>query len=262
MAAAVELDIVIPVYNEGENIISVLEALRREVKTPFRVLICYDREEDTALAALAKHPMPEVPIELVRNRGAGAFGAIMTGFEQSTAPAVIMLAADDDYNAHQIDGMVRKSRAEGCEVVVASRFVKGGCMKGCRFTKASIVRVSAWALYHVGRLPVRDASNGFRLFSRRVLDSIPIESTAGFTYSIELLVKAHRLRWKIGEVPVSWYERKHGASRFKILKWLPQYFKWFRYAFATTYLFRGAGTVRLKSGGEAQRRRSQAPQMV
>src|SRR5437588_1406519 len=153
-----ELDIIIPVYNEGPNIISVLESLVREVKTPFRVMICYDREEDTTLAALRDHPMPEVRIDLVRNRGQGAFGAIMTGFEQSTAPAVIMLAADDDYNAPQIDPMMRKFR-ERCEIVVASRFVKGGCMKGCRFVKASIVRVSAWVLYHIGRLPVRDASN-------------------------------------------------------------------------------------------------------
>ena len=82
---------------------------------------------------------------------------------------------------------------------------------------------------------------------------IPIESTSGFAYSIELLVKCHRLGWKVGEVPVSWYERKAGQSRFRVLRWLPQYLRWFFYAFATTYLRRGPDTVTLKVNAVGKR---------
>ena len=71
-----------------------------------------------------------------------------------------------------------------------------------------------------------------RLFSRRVLDTIPIESTVGFAYSLELL-KIASLGWD-RRSPLLWYERKQGQSRFRVLKWLPQYLKWFGYAFATT----------------------------
>ncbi len=124
-------------------------------------------------------------------------------------------------------------------------------MKGAPWLKATLVRSSAFVLYHIARLPVHDASNGLRLFSQRVLRTIPIESTMGFTYSIELLVKSHRLGWKIGEAPFGWYERARGGSRFRVLKWLPQYLKWFFYAFATTYLFRGPGTVKLKTAAPA-----------
>jgi hypothetical protein len=77
-----------------------------------------------------------------------------------------------------------------------------------------------------------------------VLDEIPIESKVGFAYSIELLVKAHRLRWPIAEVPVSWFERKAGKSRFRTLGWLPQYSRWVFYALATTFLMRGPDSVR------------------
>jgi hypothetical protein len=80
-----------------------------------------------------------------------------------------------------------------------------------------------------------------------VLDGIPIESDSGFCYSIELLVKAHRLGWPIGEVPARWFERQHGASRFKILSWLPAYLRWYGYAFATTFLRRRPETVELKA---------------
>lgn len=240
--AAHELDIVIPVYNEGGNILPVLESLRTSVRTPYRVLICYDMETDDTLPVVRDYP--HAKIELVRNPARGPLQAILAGFRATTAPAVLMMAADDDYNAPIIDTMVREMRA-GADIVVASRFIEGGYMRDCPWLKAALVRTSAWALYHVARLPSRDASNGFRLFSRRILDTVPIESKVGFAYSIELLVKAHRLGWKVTDVAAGWRERRVGRSRFAVLKWLPQYLKWFRYAFATTYLRRGAETVPL-----------------
>ena len=56
-------------------------------------------------------------------------------------------------------------------------------------------------------------------------------------------VAGHRLGWRIGEVPARWFERAHGASRFQVIKWLPDYLRWYRYAFATSYLRRPAETV-------------------
>src|SRR5262249_23659639 len=156
----------------------------RSVQTPFRVLICYDNDKDDTLAALADYPVEGFGLEYVKNRRSGVHGAILTGFDDSTAPAVLVLPADDDYNGPIVDRMVEQLRA-GCDVVVASRFVPGGCMKGAPFLKAVLVRMSALALRYVAFLPTHDPSNGFRLFSRRVITSIPIESTSGFTYSIE-----------------------------------------------------------------------------
>jgi dolichol-phosphate mannosyltransferase len=242
-----ELDIVIPVYNEGANIVGVVDSLRTHVQTSFRILICYDHDDDDTIEALKGADVAELEIQLVKNRRRGVLGAILTGFDESRAPAVLVFPADDNYNAPRLDRMVEKFR-DGCEIVAASRFIPGGCMKGCPWLKGVLVRSSAWALHYGARVPTHDASNGFRLFSRRVLESIPIDSTVGFAYSIELLVKCHRLGWKIGEVPVAWYERMAGRSRFRVLRWLPQYWKWFVYAFATTYLLRGSRSVMLKTG--------------
>jgi dolichol-phosphate mannosyltransferase len=240
-----ELDIVIPVYNEGHGIRGVLESLFTHVRTPFRVLICYDRDEDDTLPAIAPLQAAGRPIVLVKNRGRGAHGAVVTGFADSEAPAVLVFPADDDYNAPRLDAMVAKFK-EGCDVVCASRFIPGGRMVGCPPLKAAIVRGSAWALFHLARVPTHDPSNGFRLFSRRLLRAVPLESTEGFTYSIELLLKCQRLGWRVGEVPVEWHERKTGQSRFQVLRWLPDYFDWFAYAFGTTYLRRGPDTVVLR----------------
>jgi dolichol-phosphate mannosyltransferase len=244
---APELDIVIPVYNEGRNIVATLAALKRSVTTPARVLICYDHAEDDTLPAIRANAQAHagLAVEFVRNRGRGAHAAVMTGFAASTAPFVLMYPADDDTNAAMLDRMVALARA-GCDIVCASRFMPGGAMVGCPLLKAALVRSANFTLRHVARLPTTDASNGFRMFSRRVVERIPVESEAGFCYSIELLVKAHRLGWRIAEVPVRWFERRHGASRFQVIKWLPAYLRWYGYAFATTFLRRPPRTVTLK----------------
>ena len=135
----------------------------------------------------------------------------------------------------------------GCDIVVASRFIKGGSMKGCPPLKSLLVRTASKTLYLFSSIPVQDASNGFRLFSRRVIENIEIESNAGFTYSIELLVKCKRLGWKIGEIPASWEERIQGSSRFKVMNWAPNYIRWYFYGLSTLWLFRGPKTVKMKN---------------
>ena len=108
-------------------------------------------------------------------------------------------------------------------------------MQGCPWLKDLLVRLAAFSLYHFARVPSRDPSNGLRLFSRKVLKAIPIQSTQGFTYSIELLVKAHRMGLKVADVPFRWIERKKGKSRFQVGSWLFAYLRWYAYAFGTTF---------------------------
>lgn len=241
-APAHELDVVIPVYNEGANILRTLGALDASLKTPARILICYDFEEDDTLTAIRGGWNGRIPVVFVRNAGRGPHSAVMTGLRWGHAPYILVFPADDDYNPPMLDRMVEAARG-GADIACASRFMKGGSMVGCPWLKAFFVRSAAFTLYYLAGVPTHDASNGFRLFSRRVVDTIEVTSDRGFTYSIELLVKAHRLGWRIAEVPARWFERAHGKSRFKVLKWLPAYLKWYCYAFATTWLWRSPGTV-------------------
>jgi dolichol-phosphate mannosyltransferase len=245
-----EVDIVIPVYNEGVNIVPVLRSLAAHVKAKFRILICYDSDEDSTLDAIRNLGDDKPPVLMVKNEGVGVLGAIVTGFTQSSAPVVLMMPADDNYNAPRLDAMLERF-PHGVDMVCPSRFMSGGCMVGCPWLKATIVRMTAWFMYFVVGVPTRDPTNGFRFFSRRVLDQTPIETVAGFAYSIELLVKCHRLGWVIEESPVRWYERKAGTSRFRVFKWAPVYLQWVRYALATRFLGRGPASVVLKSGAAA-----------
>jgi dolichol-phosphate mannosyltransferase len=248
MTPAARLDIVIPVYNEGANIVPTLRALAHNVKTPLRVLICYDRDDDDTLPAIESNrgQFGALAIDFVRNRGRGAHGAVLSGFAASQAPFVLVMPADDDYNAGLFDTMVAKAEA-GCDIVCASRFMAGGGMEGCPWLKDLLVRCANFTLYHLARVPTHDATSGLRLFSRRAIERIAIESERGFCYSIELLVKCQRLGWPVGEVPARWFERARGQSRFQVIKWLPDYLRWYGYAFATTYLRQGADSVPRKA---------------
>jgi dolichol-phosphate mannosyltransferase len=230
------IDVVIPVYNEGNNILALLEAFELEVKTPIRILLCFDHDEDTTLTAV-RNIQSQFEIILVKNENYHAHGAVMTGFRFSNAPAVISYMADDDYNAGLIDKMAELFW-QGNDLVCASRFIPGGMMKGCRWYKAFLVRMVSLTLHLGAQLPVHDATNAFRLFSHRLLNEVKIESSVGFTYSLELLVKCQRLGWKIVEIPARWYERAKGKSRFKVLEWAGAYLHWYWYAFATTYFGR------------------------
>ena len=146
-----------------------------------------------------------------------------------------------------LDKMVEQAR-KGANIVRANRFRKGGSMVGCPWLKAVLVKYAAFTLRQLAGIPTHDSTNGFRSFSRHVIESVAVESGRGFTYSLEVLVKVHRLGWTIAEVPARWFERSHGTSRFNILGWLPQYLKWYRCGGATTYLRRPPSTVKLNQG--------------
>ena len=156
------LDVIIPVYNEGANIRRTLQSIARAVKTPLRVLICYDHEDDDTLPAIKNNDetLGHLDIKFVRNRGHGAHGAVLTGFAISDAPLAVVFPADDDYNAGILDTMVKEAE-RGCDIVCASRFMPGGSMVGCPWLKALLVHAANFTLYHFANVPTHDARMDF-----------------------------------------------------------------------------------------------------
>ena len=231
----VSFEIVIPVFNEGEKVLKLMELFERNIKNNFRVLFCYDLANDNIFELDDQLKKFNFEIKYVKNPLKGPCSAIKEGFKLAKSDCVIVYPADDFLNYNLLDSMFKKY-TEGNEIVVASRFMEGGSMKNCPFFKSLIVRSASFTLYMLSSIPVRDASNGFRLFSRKLLREVNIESKVGFAYSLELLVKCHRLKYNIAEVPALWEERSEGESKFKIFKWLPQYLKWYIYGLQKTRL--------------------------
>ena len=231
----VPLEIIVPVFNEGEKILKLMEFFKFNIKTKFRVLFCYDLETDDIFEYKEKFKEFDFEIILIKNPSRGPCSAIKEGFKSGNSDCVIVYPADDFINFEILDIMYNHY-LDGNHIVAASRFIKGGSMKNCPLLKSILVRLASFTLYHLSSIPIKDASNGFRLFSRKLLNEMNIESEVGFAYSLELLAKCNRLGYKISEIPAQWEERSEGSSRFKIFKWLPQYLKWYIYGLSTTWL--------------------------
>ena len=157
-----ELDIVIPVYNEGRNIVAMLAGLPRAVTTPARVLICYDHADDDTLPAIQGNPQAHagLPVELRaqrRTRRPQRGHDRLCREHGAVRPDV---SRRRPYQRADARPMVALARG-GCDIVCASRFMPGGAMIGCPPLKAALVRTANFTLRHLARLPPPTPATAF-----------------------------------------------------------------------------------------------------
>jgi glycosyltransferase involved in cell wall biosynthesis len=219
--------IVVPVYNEAENIQAFLRDLESQFYEPHEVLIVYDFVEDNTLAAIAAMQPACTNVRLVHNQlDKGVLNALKAGFQASRGDVVVVMMADRSDEPKDVAEMARLIRA-GADVVAGSRYARGGRQEGGPLLKRTLSRLAGVSLHYLGGLPIRDATNNFRAYSRRVIEQIPIEGEAGFALALELTLKAHWRAWRLAEVPTTWRDRTAGRSRFRLFAWLPHYLRWY-----------------------------------
>jgi len=224
------LDIVIPVYNEGGAIKNTLLSLINNVKTNHNIFICYDEDTDTTLQVIKNEFNNQNNIFLIKNQGKGVHSAVVTGLKNSLSDYILVMPADDDYNHLIIDQMIYEAHKSGADVICPSRFSKNSKIVNGPFFKFTIVKIVNYSLYYLAGVPSKDSTNGFRLFSKKVINNVKLKSSRGFTYSIEYLLKAYEQKMIIRDFPADWYERKIGKSRFKIFGWSTDYLELYFYA--------------------------------
>ena len=227
-----DLDIIIPVFREEGNISKTIEEIFKIPEINFRVMVVYDFDEDPTIQVI-KNNFDKTQIICLKNKYQGLNGAIKTGFENIQSKATLLYPADDHENFNLISEMFYKF-CEGYDIVCASRFIDGGSYEGAPLIKRLIVKFVSFTLTNFTTLPTKDATNGFRLFSKSIVEKFPIESKKGFTFSIELLAKAHRNNYKITELPEKWPVRTSGKSKFSYYT-IPFYFKWYLYILMSAF---------------------------
>ena len=160
-----KLDIIIPVYNEDENIVHLLKLLEKEITYSFRVLICYDSESDKTLKILRNHNLINNKILLVKNPKQGPNSAIIEGINTSNAEIILIYMADDFENIQLINQMA-KLIEQGNELVIPSRFIPGGKMLGAEKVKKTITKIGSYLIYYFANIPFKDCTNAFKMFSK------------------------------------------------------------------------------------------------
>ncbi len=221
-----DLHVVVPVYNEAENFTAFYRSLRDNVRTPHRLVVVYDFEEDTTVPVVRRLAATDPRIVLVKNPKRGVLGALTTGLRYPKQGAIVVSMADLSDDHRQIDAMVELYR-QGCGLVSASRYSKGGAQRGGPFVKRTLSRVAGFTLRWLGGVPTYDPTNNFKLYSKELIDAVEIESRGGFEVALELTVKARERGFRIGEIGTVWTDRVAGKSNFKLMKWLPSYFRWY-----------------------------------
>jgi len=227
------INILIPVYNEGQNIKLTLAEIEDKVKMPHKVLIIYDFDEDNTLPVVKELMDGNNHIVLIKNRyGRGVVNALKSGFEMVEEGVILVTMADLSDDLDRVDEMFRKIN-EGYDIVCGSRYMKGGEQKGGPWFKKLLSSTAGFSLHFLTGLPTHDVTNSFKMYTKKVLHNIKIESDGGFEIGMEIVIKAFQKGYRITEVPSSWHDRERGSTRFRLWKWLPKYLKWYLFAIKT-----------------------------
>jgi dolichol-phosphate mannosyltransferase len=226
------LTVVIPVYNEAENILRTLGDLEQHAPQHTEVMVVYDFPEDTTIPALAGYGGSKLTLlPTLNSYGSGAVNAIRYGLENSKGDAVLVVMGDMSDDLSILPKMLDYVR-EGADIVCGSRYMPGGKHIGGPVFKKTLSRSAGVSLRLLLNFPTHDVTNSFKMYTRRVLDAIELESSGGFEIGMEIVVKSWVMGFEIAEIPSVWRDRTAGSSRFKLWAWLPYYLRWYFIAIA------------------------------
>ena len=214
--------VLIPTYNERENLAAIVAATR-EALPAARVLVIDDASPDGtgALAdALARDDRAVAVLHRPGKQGLGR--AYVDGFRwglaASPAPThFISMDADFSHDPGYLAGLVEACHAGpgGADVVIGSRYVRGGGTRDWSFARRMISRGGGLYARAVLGLPVRDPTAGFVCYARHVIADLDLGAVAasGYGFQIEMKHRAHRRGYVLRERPIVFPDRTRGASK-------------------------------------------------
>ena len=231
MSERPRVSVVIPAHDEGAQVAGVLDRLFESVRLSCEVLVVVDSPDDDTVPVAERYAEKEPRLRcLVNTYGRGPANAIRFGIDAACAPVTVVTMADGCDDARQIDELVRLVE-RGVAVAAASRYMPGGQQVGGPVLKGTLSRLAGRSLRVLAHVGTRDATNSFKAYSTEFVRQVGIDSRAGFEIGIELTAKAKRLRLPVAEIPTIWLDRQAGISNFKVARWVPNYVRWYCFAF-------------------------------
>ncbi len=214
--------VVLPTYQEAENITAILNALLDvfdETALDGRVLVVDDGSPDgTAdLADRIASRDPRVSV-LRRTRKEGIGPAYRAGFRHALAAgAELVLEMDADFSHNPKDVPRLIAAARDADLVLGSRYVRGGGVARWGMIRRAISRSGCWYARRVLGVAVRDLTGGFKCFRRVVLETLPLDqvTAAGYVFQIEVTYRALIAGFRVAEVPITFTDRILGQSKMK-----------------------------------------------
>jgi dolichol-phosphate mannosyltransferase len=217
MPGAGAIWLVLPTYNEADNLEAIISAARGALPGDSRVLVVDDASPDGTGEIADRLAAADAGVEVLhRNRKQGLGPAYVAGFERALEEdpsLVVQMDADFSHDPADLPRLI--AAAENADLVLGSRYVAGGGVAEWGWLRRAISRGgSGYARAALG-LDIRDLTGGFKVFHPEVLKAIDLPSlgSLGYAFQVETTYRAVRRGFRVTEVPITFRDRRVGESK-------------------------------------------------
>jgi dolichol-phosphate mannosyltransferase len=211
--------VIIPTFNEKENIATILEAIF-SLNQGFHVLVIDDSSPD-GTAEIVKSIQLRYPTQLFLEQRKGKSGlgtAYIHGFKWAINRRygfIFEMDADFSHNPTDLQRLYEACKYFGSDVAIGSRYVRGGANVNWPRNRILLSKGGSFYTRMITWMPVRDPTAGFVCYRREVLETINLDEIhfVGYAFQIEMKFAAWKLGFRINEVPIIFEDRKFGSSK-------------------------------------------------
>lgn len=206
--------VVIPTYDEKDNVRPMADAVLAQGED-FEILFVDDNSPDGTGAVIDEMCAANARIHVLhREKKEGLGRAYVAGFAKALelgADKVVQMDCDFSHDPKDLSRLV----AEDADLVIGSRYVKGGATPGWPFKRRLISRAGGIFIRVVTGMPLRDPTGGFKCWKRRVLEELdlPTVQSAGYSFQLEMNHRTWKRGFAIREIPISFTDRVAGYSK-------------------------------------------------
>lgn len=212
MGTVERLSIVVPTYNERENLPALVEAIDRHAPRPYRVVVVDDGSPD-GTADLARELAREHPVRVVCRRSRDGLGsAYRVGFAVARGDAVVQMDADLSHDPRALPSLVAAVE-DGAGIVLGSRYLDEGSSAGWSLGRRAISHTANVLARGALGLEVQDATSGYRCIDADHTDLVRGTVEDGFAYQVETLARARARGIEVREVAIRFRPRANGRSK-------------------------------------------------
>lgn len=235
--ANAQVSIIIPTYNESKNILEVLQSIEQNLpkNTTAQTIIIDDNSPD-GTAKLVEEYLQSVKkiadhtIDLIqRKTKEGLSSAILKGIQYATGKTIVVMDSDLSHPASLLPKMLDALKQPKCDIVIASRYVKGGSTSGWTLKRKLVSKIATLIAKRCLGVKAKDPMSGFFAFKKQIIQGLQFDAI-GYKMLLEILVKTKNKN--ILEIPYTFTNRKFGASKLDtkaVLDYLKSAWNLYRY---------------------------------
>lgn len=209
--------IVLPTYNEHENLRAIIESIQQHAPTVDVVVVDDESPDGTGkLADELIREQPEKIFVLHRPRKDGLGRAYVAGFRFALArdyDVVVQMDADFSHDPSYLPVFFEKIREN--DLVIGSRYLQGISVVNWDLKRLILSRAASGYVRSVTGMPLSDATSGFKCWRRETLEAIDLEKifSGGYLFQVEMSYRTYQKKFRITEVPIIFVERRLGRSK-------------------------------------------------